>query len=284
MDPQGIFNPGKIVDAPKMDDRHLFRFSPGYSVNDFHTELDWSHGRVAPTVFKEPLRCVILTEPVENYREVLCPSFRVTGEEKIVRAEELTALGWQCLVNWPKRDGISRDVGNYEIMRFLQSLNVNAPTSVDMSAMKLEVMALNAKINSLSIQEKLIAFLPDYAPLASSFNKLLNLRKSSKILAKIGERLTGFSARRNLPVWRTDWYRNHEIPTDPLEKYPVILFVDTFNKYFEPENLRSAVRVLRNAGYQPFYPKPEEKSQSFVLRKLICPLEIFRKQKRQLND
>ena len=118
------------------------------------------------------------------------------------------------------------------------------PTSVDMSAMKLEVMALNAKITALSILEKLLAFLPDYAPLASSFNKLLNLRNSSKILAKIGERFTGFSAQRNLPVWRKDWYRNHEIPTDPLEKYPVILFVDTFNRYFEPENLRSAVRVL----------------------------------------
>ena len=41
----------------------------------------------------------------------------------------------------------------------------------------------------------------------------------------------------------------------------MILFIDTFNRYFEPENLRSAVRVLRNAGYQPFYPKPNGKSQ-----------------------
>ena len=135
-----------------------------------------------------------------------------------------------------------------------------SPTSVDMSAMKLEVMAQNAKYNSLSIQERLIAYLPDYAPLASSFNKILNLRNSSKILAKIGERLTGFSAQRNLPVWRKDWYRNHEVPADPVEQYPVILFVDTFNRYFEPENLRSAVRVLHNAGYQPFYPKPKTKS------------------------
>jgi FAD/FMN-containing dehydrogenase len=27
-DPAGIFNPGKIIDAPKMDDRSLFRFAP----------------------------------------------------------------------------------------------------------------------------------------------------------------------------------------------------------------------------------------------------------------
>ena len=39
------------------------------------------HGQVAPTVFKEPLRCAI-TEPVENYRRCYVPLFRVTGEEK----------------------------------------------------------------------------------------------------------------------------------------------------------------------------------------------------------
>ena len=41
-DPRGMFNPGKIVDAPKMDDRALFRFAPGYQINDFPTQLDWS--------------------------------------------------------------------------------------------------------------------------------------------------------------------------------------------------------------------------------------------------
>ena len=50
------------------------------------------HGQVAPTVFKEPLRCVTITEPVENYREVLCvPLSELPVKKKIVRAEELTA-------------------------------------------------------------------------------------------------------------------------------------------------------------------------------------------------
>ncbi len=41
-DPQGMFNPGKITDAPKMDDRSLFRFAPGYEVDDFAAVLDWA--------------------------------------------------------------------------------------------------------------------------------------------------------------------------------------------------------------------------------------------------
>src|SRR3954447_25158926 len=41
-DPQHLLNPGKIVDPPKMDDRSLFRYPPGYRVDDLSTVLDWS--------------------------------------------------------------------------------------------------------------------------------------------------------------------------------------------------------------------------------------------------
>src|SRR6202048_4173435 len=41
-DPENLLNPGKIVDAPKMDDRALFRFPPGYRVRELKTALDWS--------------------------------------------------------------------------------------------------------------------------------------------------------------------------------------------------------------------------------------------------
>jgi Fe-S oxidoreductase len=34
----------------------------------------------------------------------------------------------------------------------------------------------------------------------------------------------------------------------------VLLFADTFNRYFEPENLRAAIRVLRAAGFNPVIP------------------------------
>src|SRR6202042_311182 len=41
-DPNRLFNPGKIVDPPRMDDRSLFRFKPGYKTETIPTALDWS--------------------------------------------------------------------------------------------------------------------------------------------------------------------------------------------------------------------------------------------------
>ena len=263
MDPNGILNPGKIVDAPKMDDRHLFRFSPGYSVRDFQTELDWSPWTGNASGFQGAVEMCNNNGACRKLKGgVMCPSFRITGDEKDSTRGRANSL--RLAMSGQLGENAMTSPEMLETMKLCVSCKAcrrECPTSVDMSAMKLEVMALNAQQNSLSIHEKLIAFLPDYAPVAASLNKLLNLRNSSKFLAKLGEKLTGFSAQRDLPLWRKDWYRDSEIPADPSDKYPVILFIDTFNRYFEPENLRSAVRVLRNAGYQPFYPKPNGKSQ-----------------------
>ena len=41
-DPDGLYNPGKIVRAPKFDDRTNFRYGPGYHADEMTTRLDWS--------------------------------------------------------------------------------------------------------------------------------------------------------------------------------------------------------------------------------------------------
>lgn len=263
MDPHGILNPGKIVDAPKMDDRHLFRFSPGYSVTDFRTELDWSHWPGNASGFQGAVEMCNNNGACRKLQGgVMCPSFRITGEEKDSTRGRANSLRLAMSGQLGPNAMASKDM--LETMKLCVSCKAckrECPASVDMSAMKLEVMALNNQQNSLSLHDRLIAYLPDYAPVASSFSKILNLRNSSKIFAKLSEYFAGFSAKRDLPLWRNNWFRNNEIPSSPDGQYPIVLFVDTFNRYFEPENLRSAVRVLKNAGYCPFYPEPKEKNQ-----------------------
>ncbi|HJR70557.1 MAG TPA: heterodisulfide reductase-related iron-sulfur binding cluster, partial [Gammaproteobacteria bacterium] len=76
-------------------------------------------------------------------------------------------------------------------------------------------------------------------------------------LAKLSEVVAGFAARRKLPRWRRDYFRGAaEVPA-PLPGQAakeVVLFADTFNTYFEPDNLRAAVRVLAAAGYTVHVP------------------------------
>jgi Fe-S oxidoreductase len=131
-----------------------------------------------------------------------------------------------------------------------------------MARMKIEVTALQTEKHGLSWHDKLIAYLPDYAPYAAALAPLLRLRDLLPGAAWLSEKITGFTAKRPLPKWQRNWFRQDELPPQPAaDATPVILFADTFNRYLEPENLRAAVRVLQAAGYAVFAPMPEQSNQ-----------------------
>jgi Fe-S oxidoreductase len=65
----------------------------------------------------------------------------------------------------------------------------------------------------------------------------------------------GFSAKRRLPRWRRDAFRSEPGAAGGGAAGEVVLFVDTFNRYFEPENARAAQKVLQAAGYRVHIPE-----------------------------
>jgi Fe-S oxidoreductase len=103
------------------------------------------------------------------------------------------------------------------------------------------------------LRARLIAYLPHYAPHASRLAPLLNLRNQLPPLAWLAQPLTGISARRSLPRWQRPWDEPGE-PAAPAgvvgDGRDLILLADTFNRYFEGENLEAAHRVLGAAGYR----------------------------------
>jgi Fe-S oxidoreductase len=116
-----------------------------------------------------------------------------------------------------------------------------------MARMKIEVQAARAAKSGLSLRNRLIGWLPRYAPYAARAPWLLNLRNILPGAAKLSEAIAGFSARRNLPEWRSDVFADFE---GAGEGRDVVLFADTFNRYFERENLDAAAAVLRAGGYR----------------------------------
>ncbi len=119
------------------------------------------------------------------------------------------------------------------------------PTGVDMARMKIEVQAARAEKYGLSLHDRLVGCLPRYAPYAARVPWLLNLRDRLPGAAKLSEAVAGFSARRSLPRWRSDVF---DEVSDPKPGQPVVLFADTFNRYFERENLDAARDVLDAGG------------------------------------
>jgi FAD/FMN-containing dehydrogenase/Fe-S oxidoreductase len=207
----------------------------------------------------------------------MCPSYRVTRDEKhstrgrantlrMALSGQIAGLdGVPALASEAVRDAMDLCVGCKGCKR-------DCPTGVDMAKMKLEYLQQYKAHHGHTLKDKLVARLPDYAALASRLAPLLNLRNHWTLLAQLGETLLGLSARRSLPTWQRQHFFNaqqmsarpgHDTPGQSpwvhrttatrealmLADKPVVLFVDTFNGYFESDNAHAAVKVLQASGY-----------------------------------
>ena len=244
LDPKGLMNPGKIVNPPKMDQRTLFRFPPGYITQPPPAALDWSEWGGFDKAVE---MCNNNGHCRKRDAGTMCPSFRVTGDELHLtrgRANTLRlALSGQL---GPQSDAQVKEA--LDLCVSCKGCKRECPTGVDMARMKIEFLAHYQARHGLTLRDRVVAFLPRYAPWASRLAPLANL------LQPLGARLAGFTDRRALPRWRRDRFVDRVQPRDGARE--VVLWADTFNRYFEPDNVRAAVRVLEAGGYRVYIAAP----------------------------
>ena len=293
-DPDGMMNPGKIVAAPRMDDRELFRYGPGYRPVSLPTVAARSAVPVPTPRSAVPAPAESAPAPNQFARNVegcnnngacrkmhegvMCPSYRVTREEadttrgraNVLRLAMTGQLGPEGLMGDEVADVL-------ELCVACKACKRECPAGVDMARLKSEVLHLRHGRRGIPLRERLFASLPRLAPVASRVPWLLNLRNRSRVLAWVGERTLGIAAARNLPEWHRQPFRDEEIAesgattdltetnvylsSNRLDRVPdktvtgtVVLFTDTFTRYFDFGIPRAALSVLRRMGLEVVAP------------------------------
>ncbi len=284
LDPIGLFNPGRIIDPPKMDDVSLLRFAPANAPQPYRRialtpVLDWSAWNVQADPVTEVTSTpgtggdttgglAMAVEMCNNNGHcrqfdagTMCPSYRVTRDEQHLtrgRANTLRlALSGQLGPDAFTSDAMAQTM---ELCVSCKGCKRDCPTGVDMAKLKIEFLAHYKAKHGHSLKDRIVGGLPAYAHAASHFSWLLNLRDRLPGAAWLSEKLLGFSARRSLPKWRADTFwrapevtalatREEAIAAAAATGKAAVLFVDTFNGTFETENARAAARVLQAAGY-----------------------------------
>ena len=240
LDPKGLMNPGKIVNPSRMDERTLFRFKPGYETQPPKAALDWSEWGGYD-------KAVEMCNNNGHCRKfdagTMCPSYRATLDEKHLTRGRANTLRL-ALSNQLGAEGEEAVKAALDLCVSCKGCKRECPTGVDMARMKVEFLAHYKARHGLSARDRAIAYLPRYASWAARLAPLTNAMSS------LFKGALGFAPQRELPKWRSDFFRE-----EGTGNGDVVLFVDTFNRYFEPENARAALKVLEAAGYRVHAPR-----------------------------
>ena len=261
-DSKNLLNPGKIVRPFKSNDRDLMRYKSGYQAQNISTHYDWSNwGQFTDAV--EMCNNNGACRKLDS--GVMCPSYRVTKEEKDLVRGRANTLRLALSNQLPEGSFASKEM--YETMELCVSCKAcqrECPMSVDMAKMKSEFLSHYYKKFSMRIKDRITSEMPRLIWLlkiiAPIFNKIKNLPLISSIVEKFG-----FAVERNMPEVQNQNTLREIYNDQNFSEKKVILFADTFNVNFENQNLIYSIKVLNKFGYQAIIP-------SFGKDKLDRPL------------
>lgn len=248
LDPIGIFNPGKIVNPPRMDDSSLFRYRPSYQKYTKDTFLDWSeYGGFLPAV--EMCNNNGHCRKVDS--GVMCPTFRATGDEQFLTRGRANTLRLMLSKQFGENQAYTTDVvTTVKSCLGCKGCRTECPTGVDMSKIRAEFLFQHHKVARRRLRDRVFACLPLYVSKASRFRLVVNWLSSRILVRRLLQKTLGVVPEKPLPVLARPYRAPSEGKLLATKDKQVALFVDTFSRYFNPENIYAAKKLFEEAGYQ----------------------------------
>jgi FAD/FMN-containing dehydrogenase/Fe-S oxidoreductase len=242
-DPQGIFNPGKIVEAPPLTTN--LRFGSAYVTPAVPTTFDFT---ADGGIVRSAELCAGVGECRKQRGGTMCPSFRATREEQHstrARANALRlALTGQCDLRG-LADPALHDV--LDLCLECKACKSECPTNVDMARLKAEFLHQYFAVHGLPLRNRIfghVARLSRWGSRLAPVSNWLMRRLHNRLL---GELLLGIDHRRKPPAFSRCTLVRQFAPIAGGTQ-PVVLFPDTFTNYYEPEIGLAAARLLGLTG------------------------------------
>ena len=249
-DPQGIMNPGKIIDCPPM--RENLRYGPDYQADSLIPTLDFS----LDTNYAGAVEMCNGMGACRKLTGTMCPSFMATRDEEHSTRGRANLLRAALSGKLPK--GTITDKRLYEAMDLClecKACKSECESGVDMAKLKYEFLDNYYKANKRPFRNKFFAHVARYSRKGSKFAPLANLGAASPVGRFLSRTILGVHPNRELPKLATttlsQWFNyRHTARVKGAPKGTVALFNDTFMNYNYPEIGIAAVELLEAAGYR----------------------------------
>ena len=247
-DPQGIMNPGKIVDCPPMTEN--LRFDPGQEAISLDTKLDFSADRG----YSGAVEMCNGMGACRKMSGTMCPSYMATGEEEhstrgranLLRAVLSGAMPGETITSRRLHDAL-------DLCLECKGCKAECQTGVDMAKLKYEFLDRYYEAHGTPLRARLFANINALSRMGARFAPLSNWAGANPLSRLVLHTLLGIHRKRRLPrfVRQTfpDWFESRVAPTDG-KLGTVVLFNDTFMNYNYPQVGVAAVELLEMAGFQ----------------------------------
>jgi FAD/FMN-containing dehydrogenase/Fe-S oxidoreductase len=253
-DPQGKMNPGKIV-RPWLPTENL---RIGLDYDPAHVDTHFKFANDGGNFGRTILRCVGVGNCRREHSATMCPSYKVTREEKystrgrarllfeMLRGEVITD-GWR---SDDVKDALDMCLG-------CKGCKGDCPVKVDMATYKAEFLSHYYRGRLRPRTAYSMGLIDVWARLAARIPRVANYLSHARPFATIFKSLGGIAAQRDVPSFArqtlTQWFS--ERPPAEAGRPRVILWPDTFTNHFLPDTGKAAVAVLEDAGYRVSLPK-----------------------------
>lgn len=264
-DPDNIFNPGKIIDAPPMDED--LRYEPGRREPEIQTLMDFSESLGILRGAENCNGSGDCRKPTEA-GGTMCPSYRATRNEKDTTRARANALR-EFLTHSDRENKFDhkelKEV--LELCISCKGCKSECPSNVDMAAYKAEFEYQYQKANGSSLRTKAFAYNTRLNKLASHFPHVANAVFQNKFTSGIIKKSLNIAPKREMPLVSREtlskFYRkNHELLTNPIKT--VYLFNDEFTNYLDAEVGKAALKLLRALNYNVKILEHPESGRTFL--------------------
>jgi Fe-S oxidoreductase len=201
----------------------------------------------------------------------MCPSYMATREEQdstrgranlfrqIFRGERIDAFSSTDL-----KKGM-------DLCLSCKACKSECPANVDMAKLKAEFTQGWHKINGASLSEHFFARSELVFPLASTFAGIVNFMNRTPVAKEIFKTFFNIHPERNLPNFATvtfeKWFKRRSLKTETGP--PVLVMVDLFMNYNEPEIGIAMVSVLEKLGYRVIITKPTQSGRTHLSKGFV---------------
>jgi FAD/FMN-containing dehydrogenase/Fe-S oxidoreductase len=258
-DPHDVFNPGKIVDNGRFKIDADLRLGANYHLNlPFTPALAFA---ARDKSFTANLEQCNGCGGCRKETATMCPTFLVTGEEimstrgraNVIRA----ALEGRGLDSKDPLCSVEMETALGNCLS-CKACTTECPSNVNLALLKTELLHARIKQGGLSLRDRLFSSLDLLAKIGCRMPSLTNAALSSLFLRSVLTKILGIAWQRPLPRYarqRFDTWFWKTTPNRPASRGQVILWDDTFTRYYEPHIGIAAVKLLRTAGFEVLLPK-----------------------------